>query len=53
MEKERLNDYIKTLEFKDKFEDFGIDLSILDSLMSKEKDDKGNVKLSWGSGNLL
>lgn len=53
MAKERLNDYIKTLEFKDKFEDFGIDLSILDSLMSKEEDKDGKVKLSWGNGKLM
>lgn len=55
MAKERLNDYIKTLEFKEQneiFEDFGIDLSILDSLMEKEKDSEGKMVLKWGTGNL-
>lgn len=51
MTKERINEYIKTLDFKDQsevFEEYGIDLSILDSVIEKEKDEEGRVRLTWG-----
>lgn len=51
MSKERINEYIKTLNFKEEaeiFDEFGIDLDILNSLIEKETDDKGNVRLTWG-----
>lgn len=55
MAKERLNDYIKTLDFKgenEMYEEFGVDLDILDSIMSKEKDSEGRTVMSWGKQNV-
>ncbi|MCM3130164.1 MULTISPECIES: hypothetical protein [unclassified Paenibacillus] len=52
MSKERINEYIKTLDFKEQaeiFDEFGIDLDILNSLIEKETDEKGNVRLTWGN----
>ena len=53
MKKEKLNDYVRTLDFKednDIFNEHGIDLSILDDIIVKEKDKDGKVvlNLSWG-----
>ncbi len=51
MAKEKLNDYIKTLEYKDDsdiYQEFGIDTNILSSLITKELDDEGKVRLKWG-----
>lgn len=51
MNKERLNDFIKTLEYvedSDIYEEYGIDLDILNNIITKEYDDKGKVKVSWG-----
>lgn len=51
MAKERLNDYIKTKEYRDNediYNEFDIDLDILSSLMVKDKDEKGNIHLRWG-----
>lgn len=51
MAKERINEYIKTLSFKDQkelYNEFGVDLDILESLMEKEIDEKGHVRLTWG-----
>jgi hypothetical protein len=56
MAKERLNDYIKTLEFKENeemFGNYGIDINILDSLISREKDHEGKMVLKWGDGALV
>lgn len=51
MAKEKLNDYIKTLEYRDDsdiYTEFGIDTNILSSLITKELDEEGRIKLSWG-----
>lgn len=51
MAKERLNDYIKTLDYKensDIYKEYDIDLDILNSLITKQKDDDGNIQISWG-----
>jgi hypothetical protein len=52
MSKERINEYIKTLDFKEQaeiFDEFGIDLDVLNSLIEKETDEEGNVRLTWGN----
>jgi len=52
MSKERINEYIKTLDFKEQseiYEEFGIDLDVLNSIIEKEVDENGRVKLSWGN----
>ncbi|NLN24982.1 MAG: helicase, partial [Bacteroidetes bacterium] len=52
MAKERLNEFIKTLEFREKediFTKYGLDVSLLDGVMEKEVDQRtGTVKLTWG-----
>lgn len=51
MAKERLNDYVKTLEYKensDIYDEYDIDLDILNNLITKQKDKDGNVQISWG-----
>lgn len=51
MSKEKLNDYIKTLEFReneDMYSEYGIDLNILDLLITKDKDEEGHITLNWG-----
>lgn len=51
MAKEKLNDYIKTLEYRDTenmYSEYGIDVSILDMLLTKEDDGEGNMRLTWG-----
>lgn len=51
MAKEKLNDYIKTLEYRensDIYQEYGIDTNILSSLITKELDDEGKVRLKWG-----
>jgi len=53
MAKERLNDYVKTLDYKensDIYSEYDIDLDILNSLISKQKDDDGKVMIKWGEG---
>lgn len=56
MAKEKLNDYIKTLNFKDNtemFSEYDVDLDILNSLISKEYDEESKtVKVRWGSTKL-
>jgi len=52
MAKERINEYIKTLDFKedaDIFIEFGIDLDVLNSLIEKKIDENGNIHLTWGT----
>lgn len=52
MAKEKLNDYIKTLDVKsddDMYDEFDIDVNILDSIITKEEDEDGNLRISWGS----
>ena len=51
MAKERLNDYIKTRKFKEEeaiFEEFGIDLDILNDIMEKSIDNAGRTIMNWG-----
>jgi len=51
MAKEKLNDYIKTLEYRDNsdiYGEYGIDTNILSSLITKEWDEEGKVQLRWG-----
>ena len=55
MAKERINEYIKTLEYKEQadiFEEYGIDLDILNNIIEKEKDEEGRVRLTWGNQNI-
>lgn len=52
MSKERINEYIKTLDFKEQseiYDEFGIDLDVLNSIIEKEVDEEGRVRLTWGS----
>jgi len=56
MAKERINEYIKTLSFKDQediYKAYDIDLDILDSLMEKETDQEGRVQLTWGQQKVI
>jgi hypothetical protein len=53
--KEKLNDFIKTLEYRDTSDIYGeydVDLDILNSLLRKEeyedKDGKKRIRISWG-----
>lgn len=51
MTKERLNDFIKTGEITEQseiMEEFGVDMSIIESLIKKEYDKEGHLKLTWG-----
>jgi len=51
MAKERLNDFVKTKEYKEEsevFGDFGIDMDILEQLITKEKDEEGRLRITWG-----
>ncbi len=51
MAKERVNDFIKTLEYKEQadiFGEFDIDISIFDQIIRKEKGEDGRVSLRWG-----
>jgi hypothetical protein len=55
MAKEKLNDFIKTTNEKTSaaiYHQFGIDLNILDSLITKEWDSEGKLKLRWGKQTL-
>ena len=50
--KERLNDFIKTGDVKRQseiFEEFDISTSVIDSLLKREQDADGKIKISWGS----
>ena len=52
MKKEILNDFIKTTNEKTSatiYDEFGIDLNILDMLITKEWDSEGKLQLRWGS----
>lgn len=49
--KEKINEFIKTLEFKDDsdiFNEYDIDLDLLSNMIEKYKDDEGRLHLSWG-----
>jgi len=52
MAKERLNEFVKTRSstgFKQLYDDFDLDESLLDSLIQKEYDKDGKLYLRWGS----
>jgi hypothetical protein len=52
MSKERINEFIKTLEYKEQaeiFNEFDIDLDIFNSIISKELDENGHIRLTWGN----
>lgn len=49
--KERLNEFIKSGEVKRQseiFDEFDISMSVIDSLLRKETDSDGKVRISWG-----
>jgi N-6 DNA Methylase/SNF2-related domain len=55
MAKEKLNDFIKTTNrttTAEIYEEFGIDIDILDMLIQKTYDQEGNLHLSWGQQRL-
>ncbi|MBW7892928.1 MAG: helicase, partial [Chitinophagaceae bacterium] len=55
MAKEKLNDFIKTTNETTTaaiYEEFGIDLNILDSLIQKNYDADGKLYLTWGKQNI-
>ena len=50
--KERLNEFIKSGEVKEQsdiFEEFDVTMSVIDSLLVRERDRDGNIHISWGS----
>jgi SNF2 family DNA or RNA helicase len=56
MAKERLNDYIKTLEYRENSDIYGeydIDLDILNDLITREKDEDGKVQVRWGKAEVI
>jgi len=56
MAKERLNDYVKTLEYKedsDIYDEYDIDLDILNGLITKQKDEDGKVQINWGEAQVV
>lgn len=49
--KERLNEFIRSGEVKEQseiFDEFDISMSVIDSLLRKETDTEGKVRISWG-----
>jgi hypothetical protein len=55
MAKEKLNDFIKTTNVattESVYEEFNIDMGILDLLIQKEYDKDGNLTLNWGKQQL-
>ena len=53
---EVLNDFIKTTNVattESVYEEFNVDLNILDMLIQKEYDRDGRLTLSWGRQNLF
>lgn len=54
--KERLNEFIKTGEVKERaeiFEEFDITMSVIESLLTREQDSEGKFHISWGSQRLV
>lgn len=50
--KERLNEFIKTGEVKEQsaiFDEFDITMSVIESLLKREKDRNGKIHITWGS----
>lgn len=48
--KEKLNLFMKgqDVDLDDIYERFGVDYDLLSLLMRQERDDKGNLRISWG-----
>ena len=56
MAKERLNDFVKTLEYKDNsdiYSEYDIDLDILNDLITRQKDEDGKINISWGEATTI
>lgn len=56
MSKEKLNDFIKTLEYRDDsdiYNEFDIDPSILNMIITKDKDEDGKMQLTWGAASAV
>lgn len=54
MAKERVNQFVNTLEDQDLggiYDEYDIDLNILDCIIEKQLDSEGHVHLAWGSQN--
>lgn len=53
--KEKLNLFMKDEQIEDDelYEKFGINEAMLKTLMSKEKDEKGNIKIVWGNQKII
>ena len=50
--KERLNEFIKTGEVREQseiFEEFDVTMSVIESLLVRERDSEGRIHISWGS----
>ena len=50
--KERLNEFIKSGEVKEQseiFEEFDVAMSVIESLLVRERDREGRIHISWGS----
>jgi hypothetical protein len=56
MSKQRINEFVKQLEYKedaDIFGEFGISLDIFNSIITKDYDEDGHVKLTWGQQKIV
>lgn len=54
--KERLNEFIKTGEVKEQseiFEEFDVTMSVIESLLVRERDSEGKIHISWGSQRIM
>ncbi|QWU14396.1 Eco57I restriction-modification methylase [Paenibacillus sophorae] len=55
MSKQRINEFVKQCEYKEDaeiFGEFGISLDIFSSIITKEYDENGSVRLTWGEQNI-
>lgn len=49
--KERINDFVQTMDFKEQseiFAEFNVDIDILDNIIEKYEDEDGKIQLNWG-----
>jgi superfamily II DNA or RNA helicase len=56
MSKQRINEFVKQLEYKedaDIFGEFGISLDIFNSIITKQYHEDGSVRLSWGQQQIV
>ena len=54
--KERLNEFIKSGEVKEQsdiFEEFDVTMSVIESLLVRERDREGKIHISWGSQRIM